>query len=250
MNEGVTPTEPTAMAGTSQRKRVPTMSQRMAESVSQRNFYRDQGIHYMSSQATTSKTDEDLFHNSHLQLQEQMRNPIAFHAEMMGDIMYLQQALGQPDAREFIQAVIKEVNGHVECNNWTLRKQREVLEDIQIVHSVWALRRKCDPTPNKVKSHKARLNLHGRKQVYRMNYFETYAPVVTWFAIRLMIIFRIIFCWALKQVDFVMVHPQATIEMDMYMELPQGIQTKHGNSKDHVLKLEKSIYGQKQAGCM
>ncbi len=32
------------------------------------------------------------------------------------------------------------------------------------------------------------------------------------------------------------------------MELPQGIQTAHGNSKDHMLKLEKNIYGQKQAG--
>jgi hypothetical protein len=51
-------------------------------------------------------------------------------------------------------------------------------------------------------------------------------------------------------VDFVMAYPQAPIEMDIYMELPQGIQTKHGNSKDHVLKLEKNIYGQKQAGCM
>ena len=38
--------------------------------------------------------------------------------------------------------------------------------------------------------------------------------------------------------------------MDIYMELPQGIQTTHGNSKDHVLKLEKNIYGQKQAGCV
>ncbi len=38
--------------------------------------------------------------------------------------------------------------------------------------------------------------------------------------------------------------------MDIYMELPQGIQTKHGNSKEHVLKLEKNIYGQKQAGRM
>jgi hypothetical protein len=36
--------------------------------------------------------------------------------------------------------------------------------------------------------------------------------------------------------------------MDIYMELPQGIHTKHGNSKDHVLKLKKNIYGQKQAG--
>jgi hypothetical protein len=63
-----------------------------------------------------------------------------------------------------------------------------------------------------------------------------------------MIIFGIIFCWALQQVNFVMAYPQALIKMDIYMELPQGIQTKHRNSKEHVLKLEKNIYGQKQAG--
>jgi hypothetical protein len=181
--EGVTPVESTVTAGTSQPARVCTLSRRMAESVSQRNFHRDQGMHYMSSQATTSKTDENLFHDSHLQLQEQMRNPITFHSEMMGDIMYLQQALRQPDAKEFVQAAIKEVNGHVDSNNWTLQKQSEVPEDVQIVPSVWALQRKCNLTKNEVKSHKARLNLHGGKQVYGMNYFETYAPVVTWFAI-------------------------------------------------------------------
>ncbi len=47
-----------------------------------------------------------------------------------------------------------------------------------------------------------------------------------------------------------MAYPQAPIEMDIYMELPQGIQSKHGNSKEYVLKLEKNIYGQKQAGRM
>jgi hypothetical protein len=65
-----------------------------------------------------------------------------------------------------------------------------------------------------------------------------------------MIIFGIIFCWALQQVDFVMAYPQAPIKMDIYMELPQGIQTKHENSKELVLKLEKNIYGHKQAGFM
>jgi hypothetical protein len=58
----------------------------------------------------------------------------------------------------------------------------------------------------------------------------------------------IIFNWALHQVDFVMAYPQAPVEMDIYMELPQGIHTETGNSKDHVLKLLKNIYGQKQAG--
>jgi hypothetical protein len=45
-------------------------------------------MHYMASQATTGDTGEDFFNNTHLQLQEQMRNPIKLHAEMMGAIMY------------------------------------------------------------------------------------------------------------------------------------------------------------------
>jgi hypothetical protein len=45
-----------------------------------------------------------------------------------------------------------------------------------------------------------------------------------------------------------MAYPQAPIEMDMYMELPAGSHTKHGNSKDYVLKLLANIYGQNQAG--
>jgi hypothetical protein len=118
----MTPVEPTVAAGTSQRGRVCIMSQRMAESMSQRDFYGNQGMHYMASQATTGDTDEDLFHDAHLQLQERMRNPIVFHAEMIGDIMYLQQALKQPDAKKFVQAVIKEVNGHMDSNNLMLQK--------------------------------------------------------------------------------------------------------------------------------
>ena len=45
-----------------------------------------------------------------------------------------------------------------------------------------------------------------------------------------------------------MAYLQAPIEMDIYMELPQGIKTAEGNSKNYVLKLLKNIYGQKQAG--
>ncbi len=96
-------------------------------------------MHYMASQATTGNMDEDLFHDAHLQLQERMSNPITFHAEMMGDIMHLQQALKQPNAKEFVQAVIKEVNGHMDSNNWMLQKQSNVPEDVQIVPSVWSL---------------------------------------------------------------------------------------------------------------
>ncbi len=50
---------------------------------------------------------------------------------MMGDIMYLQLALKQPDAKEFVQVVIKEVNGYVDSYNWMLQKWSEVHEDVQ-----------------------------------------------------------------------------------------------------------------------
>jgi hypothetical protein len=73
------------------------------------------------------ETTEDLLYDYHLQLLEWMRNPIAFHAEMMGNIIYLQQALRQPDAKESIQAIIKEIIKHMDWNNWTLKKDAKSL---------------------------------------------------------------------------------------------------------------------------
>ena len=86
--------------------------------------------------------------------------------------------------------------------------------------------------------YKARLTIHGGKQTYGINYFETYPPVVTWFAIRLLIIFTQM---AIAASRFVMAYTQAPIKIDMYMERPPGIETKHGDSKSHVLKLLKSL---------
>ena len=77
-------------------------------------------MYYMAHPSTIGETKEDIFHNSHLELQERMRNPIAFHAEMMGDKMYLQQALKQHDVKQFVHAVIKEINGHIENGHWDL----------------------------------------------------------------------------------------------------------------------------------
>ncbi len=152
----------------------------MSESVSQQQFFGSSKMHYMAAKAVvTGQTDEDKEHDEHLALQEHMRHPIAFHAEMMGDIMYLQQALCQPDAPHFVDAVISEVNGHVTNKNWALIKRSEVPEDADVVPSVWAMRRKRDITTNEIKKYKACLNLHGGKQVYGMNYYETFAPVVT-----------------------------------------------------------------------
>ena len=101
-----------------------------------------------------------------------MSNPIAFHAEMMGDIMYFNQAMTQPDAAEFIKAVVREVDAHIQNDYWILVKRSEVPDGIEVIPSVWAMQCKQNLTTNEITKYKGQLNVHGGKQVYGMNYFD------------------------------------------------------------------------------
>jgi hypothetical protein len=103
-------------AGTSLQGRVCKMSRAMVESVSQSDFYGRDKMHHMASQAVYER-DYERLHDCHLSLQDRMCHPIAFLAEMMGNIIYLHQALRQPDARDFLEAVIKEINCHINNDN-------------------------------------------------------------------------------------------------------------------------------------
>ncbi len=106
------------------------------------------------------------------------------------------------------------------------------------------MRYKCNLITNKITKYKSRLNLHGGKEVHGMNYFDIYVPVVTRFAIRIIITISILFELSLHQIDFIHADPQAPIETDMYMELPKSIETCHQNSKDHVfMRLSNLLYG-------
>jgi hypothetical protein len=116
--------QPSTSAGVNSRGRARTMSRAMQHSVSQWSFYGETDMHYMQAMpAVTVEEAEFEFahdHDFHLDLQDGMRSPIAFHAEMMGDIMYFHQAMQQDDADEFVKAVAKEVNGHIDHNRWEL----------------------------------------------------------------------------------------------------------------------------------
>jgi hypothetical protein len=57
-------------AGISKRGRVCTISRKMADSVSQREFYGNAQLHYMASESIMGETPEEIFHDLHLELQE------------------------------------------------------------------------------------------------------------------------------------------------------------------------------------
>jgi Reverse transcriptase (RNA-dependent DNA polymerase) len=123
-----------------------------------------------------------------------------------------------------------------------------VPDNTPILDSVWSMKRKRRLKTNEVNKHKARLNIHGGQQELGVNYWETYSPVVTWAAIRLLLILAIMYCWYTLQIDFVLAYPQAPVECELYMKIPKGFTISGGNRRTHVLRILRNLYGQKQAG--
>ena len=74
---------------------------------------------------------------------------------------------------------------------------------------------------------KARLNVHGGQQVKGIHFWETFAPVVTWASIRLVLILAQVMKWHTRQIDFVLAFPQAPAETDLHIEMPKSLLIKN-----------------------
>ena len=144
-------------------------------------------------------------------------------------------------------AIAKEIADHCKRKHWVVIPRNEVPHEQDVLPAVWSMKRKRDLVTRLPTKHKARINIHGGKQEYGVNYYETFSPVVTWTTIRLSLTLALLQNWFSRQIDFVLAFPQAPIEFDMYMEIPKGIDVENGSPKTHVLKLLKNLYGLKQA---
>jgi hypothetical protein len=152
------------------------------------------------------------------------------------------------DSLEFKSAMVKEADDHTTRGHWVFWEKRNVPQDHDILSAVWTLKQKRQIDTRAVYKHKARLNIHGGQQTHWVNYWETYSPVVNWFSIHLCLTFSLICNWSTRQIDFVLVFPQADVECDLFMELPRGLIFEGINQNTHCVKLIKNLYGQKQAG--
>jgi len=174
-------------------------------------------------------------------------HPLAYAASADPDTMYLDQAMREPDREKFIEAMQKEIKDHEERGHWEVVPRDSLPKGTPILPAVWSMKRKRRLTTREVYKWKARLTIHGGKQQYGVNYWDTYSPVVRWSTIRLFLILASIHGWHTRQLDFVLAYPQAPVECDLYMAIPKGF-TINGDRKRFVLKLKKNLYGQKQAG--
>ena len=196
----------------------------------------------ISAFATETYLDEEHNHGE----DHPWRSIQAMAASANPDILYYHEAMKAPDREKFLLAMEEEVRTHSEGKHWKVVPRASVPRNKRVLPSVWAMRRKRRLDTQEVYKWKARLNVHGGKQKYGVDYWETYSPVVQWTTTRLFLILSVLRGWNCRQLDFVAAYPQAPSDVETYMEFPKGISSL-GDPATHVLLLLQNIYGKNKA---
>ena len=92
---------------------------------------------------------------------------------------------------------------------------------------------------------KSRFAVRGFRQIYGLNYFNTYAPVATAQSVRITIALAAIFGVPLWAGDVAKAFLQADLKEDVFIKIPKWLP--YDRTKGDVLKLRKSVYGCKQS---
>eukprot|EP00957_Ditylum_brightwellii_P101883 7765480-Ditylum_brightwellii.AAC.1 len=111
---------------------------------------------------------------------------------------------------------------------------------------VWSFKRKRH-ADGSLSKHKARLCCHGGQHQWGVNFYKTYAPVVGWASVRIMLEISKLYNLNTRSIDFVLAYTQADIKSTIYLFPHTGI-TINNNGQDLVLKLKKNLYRLKDAG--
>ncbi|KAE9284943.1 hypothetical protein PR003_g26725 [Phytophthora rubi] len=96
----------------------------------------------------------------------------------------------------------------------------------------------------RIKRYKARLVIHGFKQLAGLEYTETYAPVIRFETIRAAIYFALQRGWAIVQYDVKTAFLYGHLDEVIFMEQPPGFQSE---PDAYVCHLQRSLYGLRQA---
>ncbi|CAB9526109.1 expressed unknown protein [Seminavis robusta] len=181
-------------------------------------------------------------------------NPLALAAKANDpDTPNWEEAMNSPEKDGFWKACEKEIDTLKSMRVWDEVPRKSWMN---VLPGTWAFRIKRFPT-GLVRKLKARFCARGDKQIHGVDFFETYAPVVNWTTVRLLLILSVQLGLATRQVDYTAAFVHADIDnppgydlmseeekarQGVYVEMPRGF-AKDGK----VLRLRKSLYGLRQA---
>jgi hypothetical protein len=165
-----------------------------------------------------------------------------------------EQAMNGPDREGYIKACEKELDTLTDDKDAWDVVLREPWMNVLPSTRAFKCKRYPDGTIRKLKS---RFCVRGDKQIEGVDFFDTFAPVVNWTTVRLMLILSIVLGLSTRQVDYTAAFVHAPIDKDpdwdvltpeeqerrgVYVEMPRG-----WSEPGKVLKLKRSLYGLKQS---
>ncbi|GJV81409.1 ribonuclease H-like domain-containing protein, partial [Tanacetum coccineum] len=139
----------------------------------------------------------------------------------------------------WIEAMNNEIEALNRNNTWTVC---DLPEGRKAVGSKWLWKIKCKST-GEIERYKSRVVAKGFSQREGFDYLKNFSPVVKMSIVRCMLNVAICNGWDLFQLDINNAFLYGDLSENVYMTLPPGFDT----DKSKVCKLNKSLYGLKQA---
>jgi hypothetical protein len=177
------------------------------------------------------------------------------------DVLSRSQMMKADDRDKFLSTEPKEIQGLIDAGVFSYLPISDIPPDRRrkLLNAIWSYRRKRRPDGTLLK-YKCRICADGSQQRHGIDYWETYSPVVQWSTVRLIMVLAATLDLKSRQVDYQQAFPQAPIDEDVYMRIPEGwaydcstkqlVQVSDVPAyRDHefAIKLEKNLYGCKQA---
>jgi len=146
-------------------------------------------------------------------------HPLVFSARANSDdLPTYREAMKSPDADGFMDAMAEEIETLELMGAWEV-VDRPVGQNV--LPGTWALCRKRYPD-GRVKKLKARFCARGDKKIEGVDFFETYAPVVSWNTVRSLLALAVHLGLASCQVDYTSAFVHDDLNDEVYVEMPQG----------------------------
>jgi len=139
----------------------------------------------------------------------------------------------------WIEAMHNEISALESNNTWTVTTlpQSKIAIGCRWVYKI---KRKADGS---IDRYKARLVAKGYTQLEGLDFLDTFSPVAKLTTIRLLLSIAAVNDWHLKQLDVNNAFLHGELHEEIYMQVPPGMDSSAGQ----VCKLNKSLYGLRQA---
>uniref|UniRef100_A0A5S6QFS2 Reverse transcriptase Ty1/copia-type domain-containing protein n=1 Tax=Trichuris muris TaxID=70415 RepID=A0A5S6QFS2_TRIMR len=145
----------------------------------------------------------------------------------------------RPETSEWLAAVDEELAAHYRNRSWEISN---LPKGKKAIKSRWVFKTKCK-ADGTVEKRKARLVAKGYLQKAGIDYEETFAPILSYSSLRLLLALAVQNDFYVNQMDVVTAFLNPSLKEEIYMELPEGVE----GQKPVYCRLNKSTYGLKQA---